>query len=80
MVSVDKQALISQLCTASKLQGKELEEYRTRLNKMSETELTALISGDKKGDNVDTVELNASQSTAKTEITKKKQKIYQSKI
>ncbi len=71
MVSVDKQALISQLCTASKLQGKELEEYRTRLNKMSETELTALISGDKKGDNVDTVELNASQSTAKTEITKK---------
>ena len=71
MVSVDKQALISQLCTASKLQGKELEEYRTRLNKMSETELSALISGDKKGDNVDTVELNHSQGTNKTEITKK---------
>ena len=71
MVSVDKQALISQLCTASKLQGKELEEYRTRLNKMSETELASLISGDKQGDNVDTVELNHSQSTNKTEITKK---------
>ena len=71
MVSVDKQALISQLCTASKLQGKELEEYRTRLNKMSETELASLISGDKQGDNVDTVEFNHSQSTNKTEITYK---------
>ena len=71
MVSVDKQALISQLCTASKLQGKDLEEYRARLNKMSETELSALISGDNKGENVDTVELNHSQGVNKTEITKK---------
>ena len=71
MVSVDKQALISQLCTASKLQGKDLEEYRARLNKMSETELSALISGDNKGENVDTVELNHSQGANKTEITKK---------
>ena len=71
MVSVDKQALISQLCTASKLQGKDLEEYRARLNKMSETELSALISGDNKGENVDTVELNHSQGANKTEIIKK---------
>ena len=58
MVSVEKQAIISQLCTASKLRGKALEEYRARLSKMSEAELTQLIAGDKQGDNVDMVELN----------------------
>ena len=63
MVNVDKNTLINNLCQNSGLQGAALSEYKARLSKMSETELTALISGNNTDNNTDTVELNTTNTT-----------------
>ena len=63
MVNVDKNTLINNLCQNSGLQGAALSEYKARLSKMSEAELTALISGNNTDNNTDTVELNTTNTT-----------------
>ncbi len=63
MVNVDKNTLINNLCQNSGLQGAALSEYKARLSKMSEAELTALISGNNSYNNTDTVELNTTNTT-----------------